>query len=176
MPSHILIPQAEVKPYGIFHGLAFDISGLREFEDFGPRLLPNEERLVRDITVKNLVTQVGLNGWAKIENGESGFSGVVNYCALGTGANAPNINDTELQNEVGRAIMTPASNVRTNNVNEKSFYFGPDVANGEIKEIGCFVDGTASADSGTMFDRALFDITKSSTIAVFIYFSITFSA
>jgi len=160
-----------IQPFGVFRAVLLEHTP----EDLARGDL-TKGRMVLDETRHNLVTQTGLNGWAKIVNQESGFSGVINYCALGTGANAPQLSDTTLQTEVARTTMEVGSNVRTNNSVAMSFYFGPTVANGNIKEIGAFVGGTATTDSGTLFDRALFDIVKTNLNSLFIYFTITFAA
>lgn len=148
-----------IKAYGIFKAVLLDFDG---------KILEVQE-------VHNLVTQVGKNGWAKIANGEAGFTGVVNYVALGTGANAPALGDTTLQAEVARTTQVSGSNARLANVVTQEFYFSPAVANVNIKEVGAFVDGTASANTGTLFDRALLDITKTSSNSLYIYFSLTFA-
>jgi len=154
-----MIYTPKLEPYGIFKAVLLDLDG---------KILEVQE-------VHNLVTQVGKNGWAKIANSESGFTGVVNYVALGTGANAPALGDTTLQTEVARTTQVSGSNARLASVVTQEFYFSPAVANVNIKEVGAFVDGTASADTGTLFDRALLDITKTSSNSLYIYFSLTFA-
>jgi len=155
-----MIYTPQIEPYGIFKAV------LRDFAS--GKILEVQE-------VHNLVTTAGKSGWAKIANSESGFTGVINYVALGTGANAPAITDTQLQTEVARTTQVSGSNARLINVVTQEFYFGPTVANVNIKEVGAFVDGTASADTGTLFDRALLDITKTSSNSLYIYFSLTFA-
>lgn len=164
----------EFKPYAIFRMVMYDVSDLPEGSY--DALNPPKKAPVYDHTAHNQVAQVALNGFAKIINGESGFTGAINYLALGTGANAPSISDEQLQAEVGRTTIVGGSNVRTNNSIISQFYFGPTEANGTIKEVGAFIDGTAAANSGTLFDRALFDIVKTSLNSVYIYMTTTVSA
>lgn len=173
--DNFIQPEKNIYPYGAFRALNFDIRDL-DPESFGPHRLPPLERLILDETRHNQVVQVCLNGYAKLANQEAGFTGVVNYCAIGSGADAPDIGDVTLQTETARTTMVALSNVRTNNSLSMSFYFGPSVGNGDVKEVGGFVDGTSVADSGTLFDRAAFDFAKTSLNALFFYFTQTFSA
>lgn len=129
--------------------------------------------ILKEIHKDNLVVNVGKNGFAKLLNGESGFTGAFNYLAVGTGANAPAVTDTTLQTELARTTIVGGTNSRTNNEVSAEFYFGPTEANGAIKEVGVFVDGTATVDSGTLFDRTLLDLVKLSTNSLTITFTVT---
>lgn len=173
--SKLLIQRhSEIKPYAIFRVVMYDVSDLPEgsFDAHNPP----KKAPVYDHTEHNQISQLALNGFAGILNGESGFTGQINYLALGDGANAPNIANTQLQSEIGRTTVVLGSNVRTNNSLILQFYFGPTEANGNIKEVGAFIDGTATVNSGTLFDRALFDLTKTSLNSVYIYMTTTVSA
>jgi len=166
--------KAEGKPFGVFRARLYDVRGLHP-DSYGPGR-PPEKAPFLDLTEHNQVTQVALNGFAKIVNGEGGFTGVPNYCAVGTGADDPSIADTQLVAEIGRVVIVPGSKSRTDNATTMQFYFGPTDGNGNIKEIGAYIDGTAVANSGTLFDRALLDIVKTNLNALFIDFTLTFSA
>lgn len=162
------------KPYATFRVVMYDVSDLPEGSY--DALNPPKKAPIYDHTEHNQVAQVALNGFAGIINGESGFTGEINYLAVGTGANTPSISDTQLQAEIGRSTIVPSSNVRTNNSVIAQFYFGPTDANGNIKEVGAFIDATATANSGVLFDRALFDIVKTSLNSIYIYMTTTVSA
>jgi len=128
--------------------------------------------IVSQVEKENLVVNVGKNGFAKLMNGESGFTGnlITAYLAVGTGANAPAPGDTTLQTELARTTIVVGSNSRNNAEVQMDFYFSPTEANGDIKEVGVFVDGTAAANSGTLFDRTLLDVTKLATNSLTITF------
>lgn len=132
------------------------------------------DNIIQEVEKENLVVTAGKQGFAKIINSESGFSGVPNYCAVGTGTNTPAVTDTQLQTELAREVLTPGTtSTRIGAEVDFEFYFGPTEANGNIKEVGVFVDGTATANSGTLFDRTLVDITKTSDNSLTIAFALT---
>ena len=132
-----------------------------------------EGNIVQVKEVDNLVVNVAKNGFAKLIAGESGFTGEINYLAVGTGANSPAATDTKLQTELARTTIVGGTLTRLNNVVSMEFYFSPTEANGNIKEVGAYIDGTAAADSGTLFDRALLDITKTLSNSLTLVFSAT---
>lgn len=129
--------------------------------------------IVQTQEVDNLVVTVAKNGFAGILNGETSFTGIINYGAIGTGTNSPAAADTTLQTEIARA--TVEDNSRAGSVTTITFYFDPTTGNGAIKEFGAFIDGTASADSGTLFDRVNLDVTKTSLNSLRITLTITAS-
>jgi hypothetical protein len=124
-------------------------------------------------SVDNLVVSVAKNGFAKLIAGESGFTGEINYLAVGTGADTPAANETQLVSELARTAIVGGTLSRTNNVVSMEFYFAPTEANGNIKEVGAFIDATATANSGIMFDRALLDVTKTVTNSLTLIFTAT---
>jgi len=87
--------------------------------------------------------------------GGTTYSGGINYGALGTGSTAPASSDTQLTSESARATPSTALDV-SNNEAEFQFYF-PDanLTNGTYHEAGTFMNGTATANSGKMFNHAL---------------------
>ena len=148
---------SEMKVKGHFKAILKDLSG----------------NIIQIKEVDNLVVNTSKNGFAKLLAGEAGFTGEINYLALGTGANTPSSADTTLQTEIGRTTIVGGTLSRTNNVVTMEFYFSPTEANGSIKEIGAFIDATATTDSGSLFDRALLDITKTVTNSLTIVFTAT---
>ncbi len=132
-------------------------------------------RLIEKKVQHNLVCNVTKNGFAGILNGESGFTGIINYGAVGTGTNSPASSDTTLQTEIARTIVEAGSNFRASNVTTMSFYFDPTVGNGNIKEFGAFIDGTATVDTGFLFDRVNLDVTKTSLNSLRVTLQVTVS-
>ena len=79
----------------------------------------------------------------------------INYGALGTSATAPAITDTQLTAEGARqpvSLQTIASNILT----LQFFFADATLPNNTYNEFGTFVDGSASANSGQIFNHILF--------------------
>jgi len=88
--------------------------------------------------------------------------GQVTYIAVGTGTDAPNATDTDLQTELARKQIS----VRSALGDTASFriFFNTSEANGTLKEIGLFGDdATVTADSGVLFARAAIDKEKTTS-------------
>ena len=87
--------------------------------------------------------------------GDVTHTDVINYGALGTSSTTPSTADTKLGAEVARTVLslgTVSSNVAT-----LQFFF-PDanLTNGTYNEFGAFVDASATANSGQIFNHILF--------------------
>lgn len=121
----------------------------------------------------NLVVNVTKNLFAGRINGETTYTGAINWLALGTGSNTPAATDTQLQTEVGR--KAPLTQSRSSNQVTFEFYFAPTEAIGTLKEVGAFIDGTATPNSGQLFDRAAIDITKTSLNSLTVTLLVTVS-
>lgn len=116
-------------------------------------------KLKKLIEIDNLVCNTGKNAVAARLNAETSFTtGVINYMAVGTGANAPASSDTTLQTEIART--TVASNSRSLNVATMTFFFNSSTGNGLLREAGAFIDGTGTTNTGYLFDRVNINITK----------------
>jgi hypothetical protein len=88
-------------------------------------------------------------------NGTNTYSLNITHLDIGTSATAVSSADTGLIAGVARtakATGTIASNVLT----LRFFFASGDLANGTYREVGTFVDGTATLASGQLFSRALF--------------------
>jgi len=109
---------------------------------------------IREKVIKNIVT-IGARSMiaGRIAGDDTTYSGTINYLALGDDNTAVSENDTALGNEVYRKTKNIYSH--TNNVVNLDWYFTKANTNGTYEEIGTFVDGTASADSGLLFSRIL---------------------
>lgn len=101
----------------------------------------------------NLVVQAGRNVLAGILNGELTYTGIINYGALGTSATAVTSGDTTLGAEVKRKQV--ATRTRSGSQINFDFYYSKSDVNGTFEEFGMFIDGTATVDTGQMFNHLL---------------------
>ena len=101
--------------------------------------------------IHNVVCDRGKNVIAARLNAETTYTGIINYLAVGTGAATPASTDTQLVTELART--TVSSNSRVNNVSTIAFFFNSASANGTLTEAAAYIDGTASPNSGQIFDH-----------------------
>ncbi len=97
----------------------------------------------------------------------------INYVAVGTGTDAPANGDTTLQTESYRNLV--ASQTNSNNIAYVTMFLSATEDTGTYREVGLFIKGTASADSGTLFSRTAINITKSGTETLTIDWTLTIS-
>ena len=97
----------------------------------------------------------------------------INYCALGSGTNAPANGDTTLQTETYRNLI--ASETNANNIAYFSGFFSATETSGTYREAGLFIAGTGSANSGTLFSRVAVNITKSGSNTLTLDWTVTIS-
>ena len=97
----------------------------------------------------------------------------INYTALGTGTTAPSNGDTQLQTETYRKVVASATSSGAV-AYFTAFYTAPEVT-GTFKEAGMFINGTGTANTGTLFSRVAVDITKTNLETLTIDYSITIS-
>lgn len=121
-----------------------------------------EGNIIKEQTVSNLVTTAGKEVFARLLAGDTTYSGEINYLAVGTGLSSPSISDTTLETEIERTTAQAPTPTRTGASVEYEFLFGASEAIGTLKEVGAFIDGTATVDTGQLFDRAEIDIEKTS--------------
>src|SRR4051794_867693 len=107
----------------------------------------------RTFSLHNLVVLAGREVIARRLIGDTTYTGTINYGALGTDATAVNAADTTLGAEVSRKLF--ARRTRTNAQASFDFFHSQADTNGTYEEFGMFIDGTASADSGQLFNHAL---------------------
>jgi len=128
-----------------------------------------EERV---IVKKNLLPTAGRAFIAaRIANVGSPQDIKVNYSAVGTGATAPANADTQLQTETFRKAVASASS--SNNIAYLTAFYTASEAVGTINEVGLFINGTSTANTGTLFSRVAVSITKSAIETLTIDYSIT---
>lgn len=130
---------------------------------------------VKRVVQKNRVHLDAREMFAQIIIGEVTFTGEINYGALGTSSAAINDTDSELTAEVARKLV--ASKTRSSDSVTIDFYFSKSDTDGTYNEFGCFIDGTATADSGLMYNRVLTGgWVKSSTEAMTVSIQFDFNA
>lgn len=116
---------------------------------------PATKKILAIIDVDNLVVTVGKELVGRMLIDEAGYDTGLTYCAIGTGAAAPLITDTQLATEAARKIIT--SRTRAANVITLSTFLTVAESTFNIKEAGIFGHSTATgvANSGDLFARAL---------------------
>lgn len=88
-------------------------------------------------------------------SGATTYTGIINYGGIGTSSTAVATTDTQLGSETTRQTVATAT-ISANILTVKFFFADANLANGTYTEFGTFVDGTASANSGQLFNHALF--------------------
>lgn len=124
---------------------------------------------------KNLVVTAGLTLLANRISDASPDSGcLVNYIAVGTDATAPDASDTTLGTENAR--KTVLSRTNSGAVAAISTTFGAgEVPTSTIRELGLFIDGTGTVDSGTLLAHVNDNFAVTALDSVFIDWRITFA-
>jgi hypothetical protein len=113
-----------------------------------------------DHIYKNMVVTTGKNSIAAGLQGQAS-TGVITYCALGTGSTAPALADTKLQTEIVRKLVSARS--VSANVATFTTFFTTSEGNGSLKEAGLFGDNASgTADSGSLFCHVAINRTKTS--------------
>lgn len=107
----------------------------------------------RRVVNHNLCVQAGRNMLAGILNGETTYTGIINYGCLGTSSTAVADGDTQLGAEVKRKAV--ATRTRVNDQVNFDFYYSKSDTNGTYQEFGMVVDGTSSANTGVLFNHML---------------------
>ena len=125
--------------------------------------------------VKNLLPTVGRAAIANHLSSSSPSPSAlrVNYAALGSSATAPANGDTQLGTETYR--NTIAAQTNSNNIAYQTAFFSASEVTGTFAEAGLFINGTASANSGTLFSHVAVSITKSGTETLTIDWTVTIS-
>lgn len=122
----------------------------------------------------NVVCTVTKNAFAAMLNSEvSTFDGKVNYGAIGTDASSAIAANTQLGAEIAR--VAPETNGRSGAVTTITFYYDTITGIGLLKEFGAFIAGTASANTGFLFDRVNIDVNKTALNSLRITLTITVS-
>lgn len=88
--------------------------------------------------------------------GVNTYSLNINYGAIGTSATGPLVTDTQLGAEVSRSGISFSQNLTNNEAVFQFFFPDANLTNTSYNEFGTFVDGTSVANSGQIFNHALF--------------------
>lgn len=113
-----------------------------------------EDGLILDhLNKHNLVTTRGRTVLAGILAGDTTYTGIINYGALGSSSTAVNNADTQLGTEVYRKLY--ASHTYSSNVAYVDFFYAATDTSGTYNEFGNFIDGTGTANSGRIFSHIL---------------------
>jgi len=113
---------------------------------------------------ENLLPTAGRTaiGRRLIDEIEKYGEGVITYGAVGTGTDAPQNSDEQLQTELAR--KQKASTSYAANIITIRTFFTASEAVGNLKEFGLFgEEATSAANSGTLFQRVNIDKVKTNT-------------
>ena len=130
-------------------------------------------REIRVSEFDNIMVTSGLNMIAK-RLAQTANDCDITYVAVGTDSTAPVVGNTTLGTELARNTVTAISaSVATVSI---TGFFGAAEANGAIEEWALFGEAaSAAADSGTMFNHALFSETKTNSETLTLDITITLS-
>lgn len=115
--------------------------------------------LLKEIVQKNMIMQGTNTGKDLIVQrliGTNTYSLNINYGAIGTSGTAVAQSDTQLGAESARSTVALAQESGNNKATLQFFFADANLTNATYREFGVFVDGTASANSGQIFNHALF--------------------
>ena len=83
------------------------------------------------------------------------LSGGINYIAIGTSSTAATATDTQLGSESARAIVSYTQDVSFSEAILQCFITDTNLPNATYNEVGSFVNGTASANTGNIFNHGI---------------------
>jgi hypothetical protein len=107
------------------------------------------------ITAANLGTDLiiqALNGYSVAP----AYPIAITYGAIGTGSATPTSVDTQLTAEVARSLVSYSQDVAYNELQLQFFFSDGLLPNQTYYEFGAFMGGSATPNSGQLFDHALF--------------------
>ena len=111
----------------------------------------NRRFAVEQQTIKNITTTAGRSVVAQRLSGTTTYTGIVNYCALGTSATSPTVGDTKLGTETYRKALSSCT--FSSNIAYLEEFFTSTEVTGTFQEYGFFIDGTGTVDSGQLWNR-----------------------
>ena len=128
-------------------GRAMNVSG-EYFNEMLNLLTPKSDKVFY-----NQIVLSGRSVFAQRLFGTTTYTGTINYGAVGTSDQAVSDSDIKLVTEAKRKGIATKT-ISGDSVSFRFYFSKADVA-GTLEEFGTFIDGTASADSGQLFNRAL---------------------
>lgn len=135
--------------------------------------------LKRQLVIQNIIPTVGRTVFAMILAGTFTYTGKINYCALGSDATGSLNANTQLGTELYRKLVS--SSTYSANVAYISTFFTATEITGTFYEVGHFIDGTASANTGQLFSRIAdpetseLPLAKSNTESLTVDYKVTIS-
>lgn len=127
--------------------------------------------LIKQFYVENITTTVGRSVIAQRLGGDTTYTGVVNYGAIGDDNSAAVVGNTTLGNETYRKALSSGTDA-ANIAYLENFYTAAEVS-GTFEEFGFFIDGGAGANSGQMFNRFTQNVVKSALESLNVQSTIT---
>jgi hypothetical protein len=123
--------------------------------------------------VENIIPTVGRAAIANAltDATPSPASLLISHMALGTGVAAPANGDTTLQTEVYRNAIASLTN--SSNIAYATGFFSTTETSGTYREVGLFIAGSGTANTGTLLSHSAINITKSVTETLTIDYTIT---
>lgn len=109
--------------------------------------------VTRETVFNNAVVLSGRSVFARLMIADTTYTGEIKWGAIGTSTTAVADNQTQLVAEVARKGI--ATRVRTDDSVALRFFFTKSDASGTFEEFASFIDGTSTANSGQMYNRAL---------------------
>jgi len=133
--------------------------------------------MTKQIVLDNTVTRNGREVLARLLKGDTTYTGEIKYCELGSADTASTTGDTALGNyKYRKQVSSKAYSTYTTYV---STFFTASETSGTYKEIGHYIDGTATENSGVLFSRiadpetAELPITKTTNQSLTIDYSVS---
>lgn len=127
----------------------------------------------KEIVVCNITTTIGRSVLAQRLGGDFTYTGAVNFTALGTDNSSPSVADATLGAEVYRKGLS--SGTDSNNIAYLETFFTATEVTGTFEEYGNFIDGSASPDTGQLFNRFTSTVNKSNVETLNVQSVITFN-
>jgi len=124
----------------------------------------NKGKVIRETPIyKNMVMNGVDTGFNLILDrlfGTNTYSLNITHLDIGDDDTAPALSDTLLGNAIARAGIATKSLVG-NTITYRFFFADVDLPDGDYKEVGLFIDGTSSVDTGQIFTHSKFGSTYS---------------
>jgi hypothetical protein len=142
------------------------------------------KELLQELVFRNLIMQGANIGKDLIVQkmiaaytGTDPYTLHITHGAIGTSSTAPAITDTRLGNESARVSLTYAQDSGYNEAVLQFFFPDSTLTNQTYYEFGIFVDGTATVNSGQLFNHVLFGTpyAKSAGVDTTVEVDITFT-
>ncbi len=142
------------------------------------------KELIQELVFRNLIMQGSNTGKDLIVQkmiaaftGSDPYTLHITHGAIGTGQTAPTTSDTQLGSESARVSLTYGQDSGYNEAVMQFFFPDSALTNQTYYEFGTFVDGSGSANSGKLFNRALFGTpyAKSAGVDTTVEVDITFT-